>query len=98
MKVTTGRSCTSCEWSCGAWHWQNFVDDRLVPKDAPRSSVGTKKIHRWDLYVQPVCVLCDGHDSTQESFKSMMLSIMESVNWVCEEIVEEREWVSRTLF
>ena len=43
MDVATGRTWTSYEWSCGAWHaWEHllnaycqiFVDDRLVPRDA----------------------------------------------------------------
>ena len=43
MNAATGRTWTSYEWSCGAWHakehvvkeyWQVSVDDRLVPRDA----------------------------------------------------------------
>ena len=32
--------------------------------------------------------------TTQHFSKRRMMSIMESVNWVCEEVLEEREWVS----
>ena len=39
-------------------------------------------------------MLCDEHDSTQEYVRRRMLSIVERVNWVCEEALEEREWVS----
>ena len=37
-------------------------------------------------------VLCDEHDPTQEYLKKGCFSIMESVNWVCEEALEEHEW------
>ena len=40
-------------------------------------------------------VLCDGQETTQNFFKRKMLSMMESVNWVCEEVLEEHEWVSQ---
>ena len=40
-------------------------------------------------------VLCDGQETTQNFFKRKMMSIMESVNWVCEEVLEEHEWVSQ---
>ena len=39
-------------------------------------------------------VLCDGQETTQDFLKRKMLSMMESVNWVCEEVLEEHEWVS----
>ena len=39
-------------------------------------------------------MLCDAHDSMQEYLKRRILSIMKSVNWVCEEALEEHEWVS----
>ena len=39
-------------------------------------------------------MLCVEHDSTQEYLKKRMLSAMESVNWVCEDALEEHEWVS----
>ena len=40
-------------------------------------------------------VLCDGQETTQNFLKRKMMSIMESVNWVCEEVLEEHEWVSQ---
>ena len=46
------------------------------------------------LYVYYKCVLCDGQETTQHFSKRRMLSITESVNCVCEEVLEEREWVS----
>ena len=58
---------------------------------------------KWvgSLYLQLVCgpiytkyVLCDGQETTQHFLERRMLSIMESVNWVCEEVLEEHEWVS----
>ena len=39
-------------------------------------------------------VLCDGQETTQDFLKRKMLSMMESVNWVCEEVLEEHEWGS----
>ena len=46
------------------------------------------------MWIYTRAVPCDEHDSTQESLRRKMLSIMESVNWVCEEALEEHEWVS----
>ena len=46
------------------------------------------------MWVYTKCVLCDGQETTQNFLKRRMLSIVESVNWVCEEILEEHEWVS----
>ena len=46
------------------------------------------------MWIQTKAVLCVEHDSTQEYLKTRMLSIMESVNWVCEDALEEHEWVS----
>ena len=37
--------------------------------------------------------LGDEQESTQEYLKRRMLAIMDSVNWVCEEL-KEHEWVS----
>ena len=51
-------------------------------------------ISTGSLYVYYKCVLCDGQETTQHFLKRRMLSIMENVNWVCEEVLEEREWVS----
>ena len=39
-------------------------------------------------------MLCNEHKSTQEYLKRRMLSVMESVNRVCEEACEGHEWVS----
>ena len=36
----------------------------------------------------------DEHNCTQDHLRRSFLSIMESVNWVCEEALEEHEWVS----
>ena len=46
------------------------------------------------MWIQTKAVLCVEHDSTQEYLKRRMLSILESVNWVCEDALEEHEWVS----
>ena len=46
------------------------------------------------MWVYTKCVLCDGQETTQHFFKRRMLSILESVNWVCEEVLEEHDWVS----
>ena len=45
----------------------------------------------WDLYLQLLCV---EHDPTQEYLKRRMPSILENANWVCEDALEEHEWVS----
>ena len=47
------------------------------------------------MWVYTKHVLCDGQETTQNFLKRKMLSIMESVNWVCEEVLEEHEWVSQ---
>ena len=47
------------------------------------------------MWIGTKTVLCDEHDSTQEYLRKKMLSIMESVNWVCEEALKEHEWASR---
>ena len=39
--------------------------------------------------LQPCCAM-----NTQEYLTERMLSVMESVNWVCEEVLVEHEWVS----
>ena len=46
------------------------------------------------MWIYTKVVLCDGQESTQEYLKRWMSSIMESVNWVCEEACEGQEWVS----
>ena len=44
------------------------------------------------MWVYTKCVLCDGQETTQNFMERRMLSIVESVNWVCEEVLEEYEW------
>ena len=39
-------------------------------------------------------MLCDGRESTQEYLRRSLFSIMESVDWVCEEAFEGHECVS----
>ena len=46
------------------------------------------------MWVYTKCVLCDGQETTQNLLKKRMLSATESVKWVCEEVLEEHEWVS----
>ena len=46
------------------------------------------------MWVYTKCVLCDGQETAQDFLKRRMLSIMESATWVCEEVLEEHEWVS----
>ena len=46
------------------------------------------------MWVYTKCVLCDGQETTQDFLKRRMLSIMESFSWVCEDVLEEHEWVS----
>ena len=46
------------------------------------------------MWIQTKAVLCVEHDSKQEYLKRRMLSILESVHWVCEDALEEHEWVS----
>ena len=45
------------------------------------------------MRIHTKAVLCDEHDPTHEYLKRRMLSIMESVSWVCEDALEEHEWV-----
>ena len=40
-------------------------------------------------------MLCDGQESTQEYLRQKLLSIMESVSWVCDDVLENHEWVSK---
>ena len=46
------------------------------------------------MWIHTTCVLCDGQESTQDYLERRLLSIMESVIWVCEEALEEHDWVS----
>ena len=46
------------------------------------------------MWIYTKTVLCDGQASTQDFLRRRLLSIVESVNWVCEESFEEHEWVS----
>ena len=46
------------------------------------------------MWIYTKAVLCDGQASTQDDWWRRLFSIMESVNWVCEEACEEHEWVS----
>ena len=46
------------------------------------------------MWVYYKCVLCDGKEMTNHFLKGRVLSIMESVIWVCEEVLEEHEWES----
>ena len=46
------------------------------------------------IWIHTEAVLCVEHDSKQEYLKRRMLSIMESVNWDCEDALVEHEWVS----
>ena len=39
-------------------------------------------------------VLCQGQASTQEYLRRRLISIMESVDWVCDDVLEDHEWVS----
>ena len=135
MVVATGRTWTSYEWSCGAWHarknrlkeyWQIVVNDGPIPSDAinlnaiaqskavfsfAKTTVmdnicGWEEEQKWEGSFFAVCmwfntegVSNDEHNCTQDHSKRRMLTIMESVNWVCEEALEQHEWVSPlTLF
>ena len=40
-------------------------------------------------------MLCDGQKSTQEYLRQKLLSIMESVSWVCDDVLENHESVSK---
>ena len=93
--VATGRTWTSYEWSNGAWHarehkpseyWWIFVfcgwgeeETWVIPFFAAC------------LWVYTKCVLCDGQETRQNFLKRRMLSVMESVNWIFEEVLEEHE-------
>ena len=46
------------------------------------------------MWIFTGAVLCDGPESAQEYLMRGLLSIMQSVNWVCEEALEGHEWVS----
>ena len=46
------------------------------------------------MWIYTEAVLCDGHDSTQEYSRRSLISIMESVSWVCDDALEDHEWVS----
>ena len=71
----------------------------------------TDKIEGWEeegtwvgsriaacMWIYTKAVLCYGQESTQEYLRRRLLSIMESVNWVCEEAMEDHEWVSELAF
>ena len=46
------------------------------------------------MWVYSKCVLYDGQETTQNFVKRRMVSIVESVGWVCEEVLEEHERAS----
>ena len=48
------------------------------------------------MWIYTEAVLCDGQESTQEYLRRRLLSIMESVNLVCDGALEVHEWVSET--
>ena len=58
------------------------------------------KEDKWGVSLYAACmsttsVYCVMDRKTTQHFsKRRMMSIMESANWVCEEVLEEREWVS----
>ena len=56
--------------------------------------MGGLKIRGVHVDIYTKAVLCDGQESTEEYLRRRLLSIMESVNWVCEEAFEGHEWVS----
>ena len=58
------------------------------------------KEDKWVVSLHAACmsttsVYCVMDRKTTQHFsKRRMMSIMENANWVCEEVLEEREWVS----
>ena len=46
------------------------------------------------LWIYTEAVLCDGQESTQEDLKRRFVAIRESVSWVCEDALKDREWVT----
>ena len=43
------------------------------------------------MWIYTITMLCDGQGSTQEYLRRRLLSIMESVSWVCEGALEDHE-------
>ena len=50
------------------------------------------------VWIYTKAVLCHGQKSTQEYLRRRLLSIMEGVSWICEEVFEGHEWVSELPF
>ena len=46
------------------------------------------------MWIYTKAVLCDGQESLQGYLGRRLLTIMESVIWVCDETMEGHEWVS----
>ena len=68
------------------------VMDQLRGWEEEKKMVGSL-FAAW-MWMCTRAVVCDGQESTQEYLKRRMLSIMQSVNWVCEEAFDGNEWVS----
>ena len=49
------------------------------------------------MWIYTKAVLYDDQEPTQEYLRRRLLSIMESVSWVCEEATEGHEWVSELI-
>ena len=45
-------------------------------------------------WIYTEAVLCDEQESTQEYLRRRLVSIMESFHWVCDDALENHEWVS----
>ena len=57
---------------------------------------GKEEEEKWvgSRFAATLKTCCDGQESTQEYLRRRLLSIMESVTWVCEDALEDHKWVS----
>ena len=46
------------------------------------------------MWIYTEAVLCDGQGLTQENLRLKLSTITESASWVCEDAIEDREWVT----
>ena len=68
------------------------VVDKIEEWEEEEKLVGSRFAARMWIYTK--AVLCDGPEDTQKYLRRRFVSIMEGLNWVCNDALEDNEWVS----
>ena len=90
--------------------WQSFADElenAIQTKAELSSATATMdKIGEWEeensvgsrfaasMWIYTKVVICNGQNNMQEYRRHKFRSIMEAVNWVCDDALDDRVWVS----